>query len=400
MTAPTPDEAAARCTCDYWGMPGENHKPHCEIEGGPHAECALRIHELEAERDSLRARLAETRALIETQVRLDALRPVYGRALLRKLDGVPAVEAELTGVAVAALGSVEAADTPPSGTSGHEADTPAEADEDTLGTLTGHCCPMMRDQSTLDCEQHHDHPIDCPDVLVLHGPQGPGLPIRDGGSSWVAIRYCPWCATDLCAGEVAGTPAAEPAPDDEAIRKALADAMEEHDVASYRAVRYGEAAARSIVQAGRAHREAYARALVPVVRALAGAGTPTEPARRLLDMDRDAAIEAAQAAARGYELQTGEHGFTEEHANVAAYAALEHLARLPYPVTLGGAPTEPAEVPTCGVVYAGRFWHGAPCRHGRGHEGRHVDVYGRTWTNDADEDAALAEPADDTQETT
>lgn len=166
----------------------------------------------------------------------------------------------------------------------------AAPDDDTLGTLTGHCCSMMRDQSTLDCEQHHDHPIDCPDVLVLHGPQGPGLPIRDGGSSWVAIRYCPWCATDLCAREVAGTPAAEPAGAD--LRDRIAGLVRRRlnarlDVASaaYALPRpadthLGHIGHDAIDRVRHLHlddfHEAVAAEIVELI--AAGAGAPTEPA--------------------------------------------------------------------------------------------------------------------------
>lgn len=75
--------------------------------------------------------------------------------------------------------------------------------------------------------------------------------------------------------------------------------------------------------------------------ALAEAGAPDESSSRLLDMDLDAAIDAAQAAALAYDQMTGEHALTEEHASVAVTAALEYLAGLPYRVTLAGAPAEP-----------------------------------------------------------
>lgn len=55
----------------------------------------------------------------------------------------------------------------------------------------------MRRHSTLSCDRHHD-PLDCPDVLVLWYPtHGPGLPIRDGGTASMQIRFCPWCGTGL-----------------------------------------------------------------------------------------------------------------------------------------------------------------------------------------------------------
>lgn len=62
----------------------------------------------------------------------------------------------------------------------------------------GYCCTQMLASSTLVCDRHQDCPEDCPDVLVWHSEQhGPGLPIRDGGSSFLAIWFCPWCGADL-----------------------------------------------------------------------------------------------------------------------------------------------------------------------------------------------------------
>lgn len=59
------------------------------------------------------------------------------------------------------------------------------------------CCDDMRAHSTLDCELHAD-PRDCPDVLVVRfSDGGHGLPVRDGGSSMIEIRFCPWCGARL-----------------------------------------------------------------------------------------------------------------------------------------------------------------------------------------------------------
>lgn len=60
------------------------------------------------------------------------------------------------------------------------------------------CCDMMRSQFTHECEQHPD-PFECPDVLVVYVPKYDefGLPIHDGGSSYLLIRHCPWCGTSL-----------------------------------------------------------------------------------------------------------------------------------------------------------------------------------------------------------
>lgn len=59
------------------------------------------------------------------------------------------------------------------------------------------CCARMRDHSTLTCTMHHS-PQECPDVLVVWSPrQGAGLPVRDGGTSFVIINHCPWCGTNI-----------------------------------------------------------------------------------------------------------------------------------------------------------------------------------------------------------
>jgi uncharacterized protein DUF6980 len=56
----------------------------------------------------------------------------------------------------------------------------------------------MRAALKHDCDLHDD-PFDCPDtVLVYHEPFDEyGLPIRDGGQSYVLITHCPWCGTNL-----------------------------------------------------------------------------------------------------------------------------------------------------------------------------------------------------------
>lgn len=60
------------------------------------------------------------------------------------------------------------------------------------------CCEDMRAQLSRTCADHPD-PADCPDSLVgRYGSRSEyGLRIHDGGSSFVAIRYCPWCGTAL-----------------------------------------------------------------------------------------------------------------------------------------------------------------------------------------------------------
>ena len=61
-----------------------------------------------------------------------------------------------------------------------------------------HCCEEMRLQVELVCDQHPD-PHDCPDALVGYSPRFReyGLYVHDGGSSWLGIRFCPWCGSRL-----------------------------------------------------------------------------------------------------------------------------------------------------------------------------------------------------------
>ncbi|WP_422739699.1 DUF6980 family protein [Micromonospora sp. WMMD729] len=62
------------------------------------------------------------------------------------------------------------------------------------------CCEMMRNQAETECAEHSD-PFACPDNLIHHDPDPSderyGLIIHDGGTSYIAIRYCPWCGTAL-----------------------------------------------------------------------------------------------------------------------------------------------------------------------------------------------------------
>jgi hypothetical protein len=61
-----------------------------------------------------------------------------------------------------------------------------------------HCCGEMATHLEHGCDVHPD-PFDCPDAVVVHfaGYRAYGLPIHDGGSSSISIRYCPWCGARL-----------------------------------------------------------------------------------------------------------------------------------------------------------------------------------------------------------
>lgn len=60
------------------------------------------------------------------------------------------------------------------------------------------CCSEMAAALEFRCEQHSD-PFECPDtLLVFHEPfQEFGIPIRDGGMSYLLISVCPFCGSDL-----------------------------------------------------------------------------------------------------------------------------------------------------------------------------------------------------------
>ena len=61
------------------------------------------------------------------------------------------------------------------------------------------CCKMMADKLNHQCEQHPD-PFDCPDNLIIRTDEGYGLIVHDGGASFIQIRFCPWCGTQI--GEI------------------------------------------------------------------------------------------------------------------------------------------------------------------------------------------------------
>jgi uncharacterized protein DUF6980 len=60
-----------------------------------------------------------------------------------------------------------------------------------------YCCEEMAGHAQRTCDQHPDR-NDCPDcVITLSKSQGYGIKIQDGGSAFYAIRFCPWCGTNL-----------------------------------------------------------------------------------------------------------------------------------------------------------------------------------------------------------
>ena len=62
------------------------------------------------------------------------------------------------------------------------------------------CCDDMRRQLEFHCADHADL-TDCPDSLVvlLQNPVRFGIRVHDGGKSFAAIDFCPWCGASLSA---------------------------------------------------------------------------------------------------------------------------------------------------------------------------------------------------------
>lgn len=56
----------------------------------------------------------------------------------------------------------------------------------------------MSDEVERRCKDHPDR-SDCPDCLIAFSPQSQqyGIMVHDGGSSYVEIKFCPWCGTRL-----------------------------------------------------------------------------------------------------------------------------------------------------------------------------------------------------------
>jgi hypothetical protein len=64
------------------------------------------------------------------------------------------------------------------------------------------CCESMEAALAFDCEQHGD-PFACADALVVYNEilDEYGIPVHDGGASYVLITHCPWCGKSLPEGQ-------------------------------------------------------------------------------------------------------------------------------------------------------------------------------------------------------
>jgi hypothetical protein len=64
--------------------------------------------------------------------------------------------------------------------------------------LSRHCCEDLREQVERTCHMHQDR-ADCPDCLIGYSADNDcyGILVHDGGSSMIAIDFCPWCGSKL-----------------------------------------------------------------------------------------------------------------------------------------------------------------------------------------------------------
>jgi uncharacterized protein DUF6980 len=60
-----------------------------------------------------------------------------------------------------------------------------------------YCCEMLAEQVNRRCKDHDV--FNCPDnvIVTTKTDTGYGLPIRDGGSSFIEIKFCPFCGDKL-----------------------------------------------------------------------------------------------------------------------------------------------------------------------------------------------------------
>jgi hypothetical protein len=60
------------------------------------------------------------------------------------------------------------------------------------------CCETMKYHLNFKCDIHKDR-FDCPDNIIYSSKNKKelGIIIHDGGSSFIKIKYCPWCGNKL-----------------------------------------------------------------------------------------------------------------------------------------------------------------------------------------------------------
>lgn len=55
--------------------------------------------------------------------------------------------------------------------------------------------PLHVDKEEVMPRKHDKY--ECPDCILISSGDGYGIPIHDGGSSFIVIKFCPWCGSAL-----------------------------------------------------------------------------------------------------------------------------------------------------------------------------------------------------------
>lgn len=62
-------------------------------------------------------------------------------------------------------------------------------------------CVHVAYNSVMHCTQH-DNAWECPDTALVRVGDVFGIPVRDGGPSFLQIKHCPWCGIRLSSDEL------------------------------------------------------------------------------------------------------------------------------------------------------------------------------------------------------
>lgn len=61
-----------------------------------------------------------------------------------------------------------------------------------------YCCDDFEEYIDRTCGANDECTVyDCPDCILMSTRSGYGIPVHDGGTSFVSIQFCPWCGADL-----------------------------------------------------------------------------------------------------------------------------------------------------------------------------------------------------------
>jgi hypothetical protein len=60
------------------------------------------------------------------------------------------------------------------------------------------CCDTMKYHLEFKCDIHKDD-FDCPDKIIYSSKKNKefGIIIHDGGTSFIKIKFCPWCGKKI-----------------------------------------------------------------------------------------------------------------------------------------------------------------------------------------------------------